>query len=175
MALIFIYGPPATGKLTVAKELAKLTKYRIFHNHMTVDLVRSIFDMHSKAFVRLIDLYRLEMFEEAAREHLGLIFTFVYAKPDDDYFIKETIQRVQKHGEKVCFVQLYCQEEALSRRVKHPSRGEFDKIRSKAKLYRMLKKYELFLKVPYKRSLSIDNTNISPRKVAQRIKSYYKL
>ena len=175
MALVFIYGPPAAGKLTVANELAKLTKYKVFHNHITVDMVRSIFDMKSKAYAKLIDLYRLEMFEAAAKEHQGLIFTFVYDKPGDDYFIRETIQRVQRHGGKVCFVQLYCQKEELSKRVKHSSRAKFAKIRSKAKLHRVINKYDLFSKVPYKRSLSIDNTDISPRKVAQEIKSHYKL
>lgn len=44
MQLIFIYGPPAVGKLSVANALAKLTGYRVFHNHLTIDLVRSIFD-----------------------------------------------------------------------------------------------------------------------------------
>jgi tRNA uridine 5-carbamoylmethylation protein Kti12 len=34
--LIFISGMPAVGKLTVAQELAKLTGYRPFHNHLTV-------------------------------------------------------------------------------------------------------------------------------------------
>lgn len=34
MRLIFIYGLPATGKLTVAQELAKRTGYKLFHNHL---------------------------------------------------------------------------------------------------------------------------------------------
>jgi tRNA A37 N6-isopentenylltransferase MiaA len=33
MELLFIYGPAAVGKLTIGRELAKLTGYRLFHNH----------------------------------------------------------------------------------------------------------------------------------------------
>ena len=39
MKLIFIYGLPATGKLTVAVELAAMTGYKLFHNHLVVDLL----------------------------------------------------------------------------------------------------------------------------------------
>ncbi|HIJ11483.1 TPA: hypothetical protein HA278_05490, partial [Candidatus Woesearchaeota archaeon] len=44
MIFVLIYGPMAVGKLTVAKELVKLTGYKLFHNHLTVDLVGSIFE-----------------------------------------------------------------------------------------------------------------------------------
>jgi len=35
MKLVFIYGPPAVGKLTVANALAKVTGFKVFHNHLT--------------------------------------------------------------------------------------------------------------------------------------------
>ena len=43
MQLVFIHGAPAVGKLTVARELAALTGFRLFHNHLTVDLAGSVF------------------------------------------------------------------------------------------------------------------------------------
>ena len=45
MRLIFIYGLPAVGKLTVAKELAAKTGYKLFHNHLVVDLLISTFEL----------------------------------------------------------------------------------------------------------------------------------
>lgn len=78
MNLIFIYGAPAVGKLTVAKELAEKTGYKLFHNHLTVDLVRSFFEYGSEQAARLSEKFRLEMFEEAAKAKLpGIIFTYV--------------------------------------------------------------------------------------------------
>jgi broad-specificity NMP kinase len=44
MRLIFLYGLPGVGKLTVARELAEFTGFKVFHNHLTVDLVGSVFD-----------------------------------------------------------------------------------------------------------------------------------
>jgi shikimate kinase len=37
MPIVFIYGPPAAGKLTVAKELSAVTGYKLFDNHVTID------------------------------------------------------------------------------------------------------------------------------------------
>ncbi|KAA1807131.1 hypothetical protein FXB61_003723 [Bacillus cereus] len=39
MKLILIFGPQAVGKMTVGQELATLTGLKLFHNHMTIDLV----------------------------------------------------------------------------------------------------------------------------------------
>lgn len=88
MRLVFIYGPPASGKLTVAKELAKLTGFRLFHNHISIKLVQSLFEFGSKPFWRLTDKYRREMIEEATKEGVDTIFTFVYGKKADDAFVR---------------------------------------------------------------------------------------
>jgi hypothetical protein len=35
--LVYIYGPPASGKLTIAGRLSELTGIPLFHNHLTVN------------------------------------------------------------------------------------------------------------------------------------------
>ena len=97
MRLVFIYGPPASGKLTVATELAKLTGFKLFHNHVSIQFVQSIFEFGTKTFRRLTGKYRLEMIEEAAREGIDTIFTFVYSKGEDDRFVK----RVSKRSDRI--------------------------------------------------------------------------
>lgn len=37
MHLVVIFGPPAVGKMTVGHEPAKLTGFKLFHNHMSVE------------------------------------------------------------------------------------------------------------------------------------------
>lgn len=44
MNLVIIFGPHAVGKMTVGQELAKLTGYKLFHNHMTIEVVAALFD-----------------------------------------------------------------------------------------------------------------------------------
>ena len=34
---ILIIGPQAVGKMTVGQELAKMTGYKLFYNHMTIE------------------------------------------------------------------------------------------------------------------------------------------
>jgi tRNA uridine 5-carbamoylmethylation protein Kti12 len=60
MKLIFIYGPPAVGKLTVAEELVKLHDYRLFHNHLTLDLVRNIYPEFNQQMFVLADKLRIK-------------------------------------------------------------------------------------------------------------------
>ena len=76
MHLIFIHGPAASGKLTVARELAKLTGLPLFHNHLVVDAVAALFPFGSAPFVRLREETWLAAFREAAEADHSLIFTF---------------------------------------------------------------------------------------------------
>ncbi len=177
MKLIFIYGPPAAGKLTVAQALAKLTSYKIFHNHLTVDLILSIFDWGTPSFSKFVKKYRLELIEAAARENIaGLIFTYVYARTrGDDVFIKSIVQRVEKYNGVVHFVQLRCDIPELQRRIRQPSRKKYMKKRTAAFLRKITQSYDLFSPVRYERNLYIDNTKLSAKSAARQIAEHYKL
>lgn len=43
MKLVFLYGPPAVGKLTVAQALAQKTSFKVLHNHLVNDLAEVVF------------------------------------------------------------------------------------------------------------------------------------
>ena len=43
MKLVIIFGPHAVGKMTVGQELSKITGLKLFHNHMTIDIVSDLF------------------------------------------------------------------------------------------------------------------------------------
>ncbi len=176
MKLVFIYGPPAVGKLTVAQELAALTGLKLFHNHLTVDLALAFFDFGTKEFGRYLDHLRLEAFETAARENMpGVIFTFVYAYPLDNLFVEDVKDSAEENGGEVCFVQLTCEREELERRVLGASRQRFRKIKTVEKLQDLFKRYELFKPVPFENNLTIDTTHLAPRDAAQKIVEHFKL
>ncbi len=67
MKLIILYDPPAVGKLTVAKTLVDSTGYKLFHNHLTVDPVISIFPRGTKSSVNMVRQIRYMMLAGAAR------------------------------------------------------------------------------------------------------------
>src|SRR6266498_237636 len=122
MKLILLHGAPAVGKLTVARELAALTGFRLFHNHLTVDLVSSLFPFGSEPFIRLREQIWLAAFAEAARESVSLIFTFNTESTVRERFIQDAIDVVTAAGGTVVFVELTCAEDELERRLEDATR-----------------------------------------------------
>jgi tRNA uridine 5-carbamoylmethylation protein Kti12 len=175
MDLIYIYGPPGVGKFTVATELAKITGYRLFHNQLSIEFVKSVFDFGTEPFNRLVLRYRAEIIEEAAKQDVSVIFTSAYVKGLSDPIIKDIVKRVERHGGRVCFVQLFCKREELFRRVSSRSRMRFYKIRSVKFMKELLGKYNHFSRITFRRSLSIDNTRLGPADAAEKIARHYRL
>ena len=175
MKLVFIYGPPASGKLTVAKELSKRTGFKLFHNHVSIQFVTSLFDFGTKPFNRLVDRYRREMLEEAAREGVDTIFTFVYGRPVDDEFVRDITRRVKRYKGRVFFVRLYCDRKELARRLGKSERRALGKLTEKKILDDLYRVHDLDSEVPARSSLNIDTGKQSPKKAAQMIIKHYKL
>jgi hypothetical protein len=176
MKLIVIYGAPGVGKLTTARALAELTGFRIFHNHLSFDLVKAVFDFPTPPFIRLSETVRLATFEAAAREKLpGLLFTFAYAAPDDDAFIKKIIQAVEPHDGKAVFVRLFCDRPTHERRVLAEERKRFGKITDPVSLREALKRWNFDSAIPFGDGLEIDNTNVQPEIAARQIAEHFAL
>src|SRR3546814_12818834 len=69
--LVFIHGAAASGKLTVARELAALTGLPLFHNHLVVDALLAVFPFGSPGFVLLRETMWMDVFRAAAAEEIG--------------------------------------------------------------------------------------------------------
>ncbi len=131
MKLVFIYGMPATGKFTVGRELASLTGWKLFHNHLVVDLLLSVFDFGSPPFVQLREEIWLSFFAEACRGRLpGLIFTFAPERTVRPEFIQNTLRVIGEAGGEVEFVELVCPLAELKARIDSPSRLRYQKLTS---------------------------------------------
>ena len=75
MKLVFIIGDAAVGKMTVGQELMKITKLRLFHNHMTIEPVIEIFGRYDgKTIAAMRDLIFTNF---AASDNYGMIFTLM--------------------------------------------------------------------------------------------------
>jgi AAA domain len=131
MKLIFIYGLPASGKLTVAQELVNITGYKLFHNHLVVDLLLSVFDFGSPEFVELREQMWLSIFEQACRSGLaGMIFTFAPEPTVRSGFTGKVVSTVEAAGGEVEFIELTCSLDELKRRMGSPSRFQYKKLTS---------------------------------------------
>lgn len=174
MNLIFIYGPPAVGKLTVANELEKLTGYKNFHGHRSLDAVHDIFEFGNKSAVEIVKKFRESVLEGAAVEGLpGLIFTYVYHAGDP--WIQHMVERIEHHGGRICFVQLTAPEEILIQRLTFPSRMKNSKLKDPDVFRKLLIDYNLTAKIDQPNNLTIDTTKTSPAESAEKIVEYFHL
>ena len=175
MKLIFIYGAPAVGKLTVAQELSKRTGFKVFHNHLSIDCIEPVFDFGTPSFFKLIDLIRVETVAEAARQNVDLIYTFCYAKGHDEPHVSKIIEAVESHDGDVCFVLLTCERPEVEKRVVEESRRKYGKANNLQILNEIFDKYDLSSPVPNRETLQIDNTKLSPPETAQKIIECFRL
>ena len=174
MKLIIVYGPPAAGKLTVSKELAKATGFEIFHNHATYDLYHQVMKEQSEEFWDRVGKLRFELIELAAKNDVNLIFTICY-EPDDIKYIQKIKKSVGKHNGEVYYVHLVPNEKELLKRVVSESRKQYKKLKDPEVLSESLKKHEYYESIAEPNSIRVDNSSLTPRQVVKRITDSFRL
>lgn len=126
MKFVLIFGPQAVGKMTVGHALEKMTDLKLFHNHMTIELLYPFFGSSSETW-RLSDLFRTEIFEAFSKsDRYGMIFTYVWAfdQPSDWDYVKKICDIFESKGGEVYFVELEADVEQRLARNKTPHRLE---------------------------------------------------
>ena len=180
MKFVIIFGPPAVGKMTVGYELAKLTGLKLFHNHMTIDLVLNFFDFGQPQFHRLVSEFRKRIFEEVAASDLpGMIFTFVWALNLDSEreYIERSCDIFHERGADVYFVELEAslperlrRNESEFRLSQKPPKRDVEKSRERLldddRKYKLNSDGDFFYRENY---LKIDNTDLPADEVARMI------
>ena len=176
MNLIFIYGPPAVGKLTVAKELEKITGYKIFHNHLTEDLAETIYPDYDQKRFDLANKLRYTTFEHAAMKNTDLIFTFVFSdKPEDEDFIFQTMGIISRWKGTTLLVQLVAPLDVLKIRVKEDSRLAFHKLTDPGLLQEMFSGLNRTVPNTQQNSLCLDTSVLAPGQAANEIVNHFNL
>ena len=125
MNFVIIFGPLSVGKMTVGQELEKITDLKLFHNHMTIEMILPYFDIKSTSFKKLVSAFRIQMFEEVAKSKLpGLIFTYVWQldSEKDCKFVETIVQVFEQENATVCFVELEASVEVRLKRNRSPNR-----------------------------------------------------
>lgn len=186
MKFVLIFGPQAVGKMTVGQELEKLTGLKLFHNHMTIELVTPFFSYGTETGKRLVGLFRQEIFEEVSKSDLyGMIFTYVWAldqKSDCDY-VDEVCNLFESRGGTVYLVELEADLEERLERNKSPHRlahkpTKRNLERSERDLKSTMGKYRLNSidgEIKRENYIKINNANLSAEEVAEIIKEKFQL
>ncbi len=186
MKLVIIFGPPAVGKMTIGQELEKITGLKLFHNHMTIELVAPFFSYSTGTGRRLVKLFREEMFKEVAGSDLeGMIFTYVwyFDEKGDWEYIEEITDIFKQKGADIYYVELEADlEERLHRNVTphrllhKPTKRDVvfseDSMKKASVEHRM---NSFPGEVKEKNYIKINNTNLDAKTVAMTIKSEFDL
>lgn len=173
MKLIVLYGPPAAGKLTIARELEKLTGFRVVDMNLTLAAVTQLFPMGTSRYKELNRSFRWQLLEAAAQENLpGVILTHGYSHHENAPFIQGLIDLIKRHNGQIYFVYVTCPVQELEKRIDGPSRKQhIYKVNDIQTLQDLLKRRS-FPQIPFVESLVIDSSIVSPAQAAQTILEY---
>ena len=170
--------------MTVGHELARLTGFKLFHNHMTVEPVLDLFQFGSPPFTRLVDEFRRRILEEAVSADLpGLVFTFVWAldDPGDRALVEEYVEIVEARGGTTYVVELAAPLDVrlVRNATRVPARPQalqagprgVERLAGHAEAHMMNTggDHELAALVGDRPHLRIDNTDLAPDEVAEKI------
>lgn len=169
MNLVFLYGPPAAGKLTVAREVAARTGFALFHNHLVVDAVHAVFPFGSPSFVRLREQFWIDVISAAVAEDRSLIFTFQPEGSVSPDFPRRVISLVKQAGGRVCLVHLKLAAEEQLRRIANDDRAAFGKLRDAELLKTLQAQFEACEQAMPAPDLVIDTAVTRPDEAAAMI------
>lgn len=185
MKFILVFGPQAVGKMTVGQQLERNTGLKLFHNHMTIELLAPLFQFNEEMW-RLVDLFRKEIFESISKSDAkGIIFTYVWAfdMQSDWNFIREVCDIFESKGGTVYFVELEADLNERIDRNKTPNRLQHKSTKrnvewSEQELKETMNKHRLNSKtgeIQRENYVQINNTNLSAEEVAQLIQEKFQL
>lgn len=161
MKLILIHGAPATGKLTVARELALLTGSPLVDNHAAIDIARMVFGFSAPGFWDLVHNLRVTTLHGAAKANVArLITTSAYSHPMDVPLVQDYQRAIEEYGGLIEPVHLSCSEETLMARVTAAERAQRGKIATPKGLKSYLDRNN-FVAMPRDNCLSL-STEITP-------------
>ncbi|PKK98059.1 MAG: shikimate kinase [Tenericutes bacterium HGW-Tenericutes-2] len=186
MKLVIITGPHAVGKMTVGQELTKITPLKLFHNHISIELVASLMPFGTPFGKELNERIRSDVFDVFSKsEEYGLIFTFMWAfdMKEDWNYIEKLENLFTSRGAEVYYVELEADYELRLSRNKTANRLNEKPTKrnlefSESMFKNLEEKYRLNShdgEIKKKHYLRINNTNLEPKEVASQIKEVFDL
>ncbi len=177
--LIVVCGPQAVGKMTVAERLRDKLHYSMMMNHDSIELSDRIFGFGTPAQKALNGAIRENVFTLAVQHNVDLIFTFVcvFDMPEDVAYLKNLEAQFTNSDGTFYFVELSATLERRLERNETPHRMEMKPTkrnteRSRKDILKTAGRYKLNTdegETLFTHHLKIENTDLSPDEVADRV------
>lgn len=167
--LVIIHGPPAAGKYTTATELAALTGARVFHNHVTLDVAKSLYEFGVPEFWELVDELRLLSFRSYFKNGSDtMVYTWCYEHPKNLDFYEAIKSIADSKNGRILPVYLNCEVPHLESRVTNPERKKMKKLSSIEGLRKTLAT-QIYGAIPHERCIELDSGTGSAKNNALKI------
>jgi shikimate kinase len=125
MRNILLFGPPASGKLSVATAIAANGQHVVVDNHRTIDAANIINRNQRSQIPRLSEKLREWLYTAT---EVKVVATVVYAAGTDDALIDKYNKWLSRDGCPRLLVQLHCSREVAKDRCLSESRAGTSKI-----------------------------------------------
>ena len=173
--LVLIHGPPASGKLTIANQLKTLIGLRVFHNHLTIDVAKALFDFGGDGFWELVHELRLA----SLRSHFEYgskpaVTTWCYEEPEDLEMFEKIRSIAASSKGRVLPVFLNCDEKSLESRVGNQHRIQMKKLTDVEQLRAVLANKN-YRSVPDELCIELDSSLHTAESNAQKIITHFNL
>ena len=184
MKFVILIGNAAVGKMTVGRELTKITELKLFHGHMILEPVLEIYGTRRMDIEHKI---RDIIFDDFAKSNnYGLIFTYMMLFDKDSScweYIEHICEFFKNVNAEICFVELVASQEVRLQRNIMESRLQAKASKRNIEwttknIYEVDKKYQCVSndgEIPFENYIKIDNSNLSPEIVANMIKEKFAL
>ena len=183
--LIVVCGPQAVGKMTVAESLRDKLKYNMMMNHDSIEISDQIFGFGTPAQKEFNAVFREKAFALAVKHGVDLIFTYVCAfeMESEREYLNSLEKLFTENGGKFYFVELSADLATRLERNETPHRMERKASKrnvewSRSNLLSDASNHRLNSEegeVWFKHHVKIDNTNLSPDEVADKVIAYFGL
>ena len=171
MRHVLLYGPPAAGKLSVAKLLAERHGMTLLDNHLTFDIASRVFDFGTPEFYALLNRLRTTLFEATTAAGRDSVATLVFGHPGDRPYVDQLRATAAMRRVELTCVQLCPPPSVLLARVRSASRLDTNKIRDPDALQAVLAQHDLYTPID-NTDVRIDNSDIPPDVVAAEIAAH---
>ena len=149
--------------------MSEITGLALFHNHLVVDTVASVFPFGSPSFVRLREQFWMDVFKAAVAEDRSLVFTFQPEGSVSPAFAARVVDLVRSAGGDVLLVHLNLSAGGQLARIANEDRAKFGKMRDAQLLANLQAQFEACERAMPVADLVIDTETVAAEAAAAMI------